>query len=575
MVVHIIAVRRRATLGPRCFARKRQMPANILNVRRGRRSNLPKREKKALKSGCGFSHGFLTLTSLAHAALLLSCFALRVNLARNGDSLHLPAGIAQFGGLWYPQRACARDPVKERIGRGRRRGKGGTMRAIIIGAGNAGRLLTDRLCREQHDVVVVDRRREPLQALEAQYDILAVRGVGANPRVLKEAGVSQADLLVSVTREDETNLLACACAKAAGAEFCVARLASPDYFSSDSPLRLDALGVDLAVMPKRECSRDIERLIQMSAAREVVPLLGGRIFVVGCTLPAGSPLLEGPLSSLAESELLQQTRIIAVRRDEKTSIPQGDTRLKAEDEVYIAARPDTVPDLFAWMGIQQTRIRKVLIGGGGDLGLDLAMSLEKSDLSTVLIEANEARAVHCSGALDRALVIQASIMDSEALEDAGLTSETAYIAATGDEENNIISCLLAKKAGAALTVAQISTPEYVPIIGRLNLLDRAVSSHLSLVNAILRFIRGRNVRATSLLQTLRGEMIEMELRGDSSWVGKKVRELRVPREALIVAVRHGDEARVPTGDTELAAGDRLVLYAMGSSARKLKSILRF
>lgn len=449
------------------------------------------------------------------------------------------------------------------------------MRAIIIGAGNAGRLLADRLCREQHDVVVVDRRREPLQALEAQFDILTIRGVGANPRVLKEAGVAQADLLVAVTSEDETNLLACACARAAGTEFRVARLASPDYFSESSPLKLEALGVDLAVMPKRECARDIERLLQMPAAREVVPLLDGRILVVGCSLPEGSPLLGEPLSAFADVEALRRTRFIAARRDGKTTIPQGDTRLEADDEVYIAAEPGMVEDLLAWMGIRQTRIRKVLIGGGGDLGLDLALLLEKSDLSTVLMENDEARSVHCSGALDHALVIQSSIMDAEALEEAGLTEDTAYVAATGDEENNIISCLLAKKAGAALTVAQISTPEYVPIIGRLNLLDRAVSSHLSLVNAILRFIRGRNVRATSLLQTLPGEMIEVELGAASSWVGRAVRDLRVPREALIVAVRHGDEVRVPTGSTRLAEGDHLVLYAMGSSARKLKSILRF
>ncbi len=446
------------------------------------------------------------------------------------------------------------------------------MRAIIIGAGSAGRLLAERLCVEQQDVVVVDRRREPLEALEAQLDVMTVQGAGANPRVLGEAGLAQANLLVAVTAEDETNLLACAFAKAAGVPFRVARLGSADYLHPDCPMPPEQFGVDLPIQPKKECARDIARLLRLPGSQEVVPLLGGRILLVGFEISERSSVRDVPLHAFPDAALLERIRFVAVRREGRVTIPQGDTRLRTGDEVYAAAAPDAVPALLRLGGDEPRPVRRAIVAGGGDLGIELARSFEADDLPVTLIEQDEQRAAECAAALERTLVVRANVLDKDALKEAGLNEETAFIAATGDEENNIIGCLLAGKAGAGLTMAQIVTPEYVPIINSLNLLDRAVSPHLSAVNAILRFIRGRHVRAATALQTLPGELIEVALEAGAPWAGRAVRDLRLPRNAVIVATRRGEEVVVPTGARSLEAGDSLVLYAVGSAIGKLKSI---
>ncbi len=448
------------------------------------------------------------------------------------------------------------------------------MRVLIIGAGNAGRCLASRLCEEHHDVVLVDHDARRLEDAGAELDIMTVCGNGASPCVLAEAQVGKASLFAAVTDNDEVNILSALFARASGVEHTAVRVSNAEYLTPDCIANLGAFGIELVVDEHEECAQEMQRILSMPGSREVVEMVRGRIFCVGMKLPAGSMLLGAPLQSFAGKGLLNKVRLIAVMRHGELIMPHGELELAEKDVVYCVGTP---PDVRAFLDAvypSQPNIQKVVIAGGGDTGLRLAQRLEKLDKHVVLIEQDEARAHFCSAALNKAMVIGGSALEKGILDDIGISDHTAIVAATGDDENNIIACLLAKKVGAVFAVAIVSNPAYVPIINDDNLLDRAVSPYLTTINAILRFVRGTNVRAANLLHDVPGELQEVEIAADGRWNGLAIRDLRLPRRAVVAALQRGDDVLVVTGETVMQAGDRLILFAPAGASVKLQAVFQ-
>jgi trk system potassium uptake protein TrkA len=447
------------------------------------------------------------------------------------------------------------------------------MRVVLIGAGSAGRDLAVRIYKEKHDVVVVDRDSAVLSHLQEELDIQTVVGHGSSPAVLKRAGIAEADLLVAVTDCDEVNLLACVCAKTAGVSFRVARVSNLDIRADSDLLRLKELGVDLAINPKEECAVELAYMLQLPGAEEVVDLLQGRVLALGFKVSADSPLLRQTLKDCLPQEILRTVRFIAVQRGDDLSIPFGDARFMVGDDLYVVGQPDALPALMDVVYPDRPKIAKAIIAGGGSLGLSLARQLEPSGLDIVLIEMDGRTADACSNVLDRTLVLHGDAMSQETLENAGIGENTAFVSTTGSDENNIIMCLLAQKAGASFTVGSVSKPDYVPIINNLSLMDRAVSPHLSMMNSILHFIRGRNVRAATLFHTLPGELLEIMVETGHAWAGRAVRDLGMPKGTILATMERGGDVLVPTGDTLLGVGDRLVVFALPGAVKKLGHIM--
>ncbi len=449
------------------------------------------------------------------------------------------------------------------------------MRILIIGAGNTGRQLAAKLCDERHDVVMVDSRQAPLDEIAAQYDILTVTGSGSDPRILETAEMRKSDLVVAVTNSDETNLLVGIYAHAAGVANTVARVSNEAMIHSDAPYNPKSLGIDLVVSRKAEAARELFNVLRLPGTQEVVDMLNGRVMVVGIKVHTDSPLITAPLASFPRPELLEKIRFIAAVRGEQLLTPEGDTQFMIGDDVYVVGRPKAVADFVGWAQPEHQQFQKVVISGGGDLGYNLARMCETTSMKVVLVEMDEEQARHCSSLLDRALVIHGDALDQEILEeDARIDSKTAFVAATGDDENNIISCLLAEKVGASFTIAQITKPEYVPIINASSLLDRAVSPHLAMINAILRFVRGTHVHSAAQLYNLPGELLEVALPPDSPWAGTYVRDVDLPEGTIIATVLRDEAVVVPTGDLQLLGEDRLVMFAKPKSVKKVESFFQ-
>ncbi len=447
------------------------------------------------------------------------------------------------------------------------------MRILIIGAGNTGRNLAIKFCEERHDVVVVDIHEEPLKELSAQLDVQTFLGEGSNPRLLVEAGLSKSDMLVAVTDSDDVNILACVFARSAGVAHKIARVSKADYIHR-SPFDLRDIGVDLVINQKEECAQDLAHILKMPGAVETVDMLEGRVLAVGLKVHMDSPLLMGPLKSFPEAKWLDLIRFIAIIRGREVLAPRGETQFMIGDDIYFVGKPDDVAHFMAWAWPERAGFQKIIIAGGGSLGIHLAQLLEKTDAQTVIIEKDEDKANQCSSILNRTLIIKGDALDQETVENVGLADSTAYVAVTGNDENNIIGCLVAGKLGANFTAAQVNKPEYVPIINNLSLLDRAVNPHLSMMNAILHFVRGKNVKSAALLRDLPGELLEVVIPERGKWTGKAIKDIKFPEGVTVATVLRSDEVCVATGDLLLNAGDHAVIYCAPKAAGKLDSLFR-
>ena len=447
------------------------------------------------------------------------------------------------------------------------------MRILLIGGGVTGSHLAEKFCADGHDVVVVDEDADALSSLEAHLDLLTVHGNGADPEVLEEAGIGRADLLIAVTDRDDTNILACIFAKTRGVERTAARVSASGYMTSRH-IDFAKLGVDLLVNQHDEYARDVCSVLRLPGAIEVTDLLDGRIVVVGMSIHMDSPLLGNTLSGFGNPEWIRRIRFLAVSRGDEILAPHGDTSFLVGDDVYFAGEPDAIATFLQWAWPESKRFQRVVVAGGGELGLQLARRLEEARMPTVLVEKEPKRADYCSEQLRRTLVIKGDALERQTLAGIGDSDGMAYVAATGSDELNIIGCLVAERFGVRFTAAKIAKPEYIEIASQLRLLDRVVDPNLAMVNAILHFVRGRNVSAVALFSRLPGELIELKLDASHPWSGCAIRDLpKLPADVILLAALRSGQVRVATGDLRLEPGDRVVLYCQPDTVEKLDRLL--
>lgn len=445
------------------------------------------------------------------------------------------------------------------------------MRIVIIGAGQTGAHLAEKFCENEHDVVVIDSDADRLAELDSHLDLMTVPGDGANPATLEEADVERADMVVAVTDRDDTNILACVFAHVRGVARTVARVSSSSY-STNRHIDFAQLGVDLLVNQYDEYARDLYNVLRLPGSIEVADLLDERVMVVGMSIHMDSPLLGNSLKQFGNQERLKKIRFTAVVRGDQVMTPHGETTFLVGDDVYFAGEPDAVADFMQWAWPEYKRFQRIVIAGGGELGLQLARMLEHTRMQIVLIEQDEQRADHCSELLNRTLVIKGDALDQQTLAGIGEAADMAYVAATGSDEHNIIGCLVAEKYGARFTAAQVGKKEYIGIVNQLRLLDRIVDPRLAMINSILHFVRGKDVQAAAILARLPGELIELKLSAKHKWAGKAIKDLKIPEGVIIVTALRGTQVKTATGDLVLAAGDRIVVYCLPEAVARMKSL---
>jgi len=435
------------------------------------------------------------------------------------------------------------------------------MRVLIVGAGEVGFHLAQRLSQENQDVVLIESDPDRAAFAQQQLDILTVVGNGASMSVLEEAGVRDARVIMAVTSRDEVNLIACLTAKKLGIEYTVARISNPEYYDRSSVLSREQMGIDLMVNPERECAWETYQLLQSAAATDVAHFAEGRLQLIGLKVLEGAPVAGRTLAELGVQLKDRHYLTAAIVREGVTEVPGPNSTIEVGDQVYMIAPTDEVQDIPLMAGHPRFALRRVMIAGGSAEGLYLAQVLEQHGIDCTILDRDRRRCVEMAEQLPKSLVLHADATDLELLEMEGVSGIDGYVAATGNDETNLLSSLLAKSIGARKVVTLIDKFEYLSLVPRVGI-DASVSPRISTVNAILRYVRRGRVITVASLASIDAEAIEFKVEDDDFIVGRPLREVGFPEGGVIGAILRGDEIIIPRGDDMIMPGDDVIAFAL-------------
>lgn len=445
------------------------------------------------------------------------------------------------------------------------------MRILIIGAGDVGFHLAQQLAEENHDVVVIEQDREVARTTQDFVDALVIEGNGASLTTLEQAGIAKADLLLAVTSSDEVNIMACLSAAQYDVPKKVARVSKPDYYDHTGILPPERLGVDLMINPERECAMESYQLLQSAAAAEFAQFENGLVQLIGVRVKPGAPVAGKRLLEIGREAANVRALVVAIARKGETIIPTGTTRVEEGDQVFILGEAQHMPDVLPLAGYARFELERVIIAGGSREAWFLAHMLEEHKIGCTLIERDRTRAVALAEDLRRSLVLHGDATDLELLEMEGVGDADGFVAYTGSDETNLLSCLLAKNLGTHRVISLIDRFNYIPLVSRVGV-DAAVSPRLSAVNAILTHVRRGSVLAVATLKGTRAEGIEFSVGRGFRYAGRPLAQVTLPDGSLIGAIIRGEKVIIPGGDDVIQAGDRVVVFVVPESLREVEDL---
>jgi trk system potassium uptake protein TrkA len=449
------------------------------------------------------------------------------------------------------------------------------MKIIILGAGQVGANVAESLVSEQNDITVIDLEPERLRALEDKLDLRTVMGSAAHPSVLKRAGIEDADLLIAVTQSDDTNLVACRLAsRLFNVPRRIARLRATDYLTNEKVIGEEGFDVDLAICPEQVITDYLVKLVEFPGALQVIDFAGGKVSLVAVRAFAGGPLVGRPLRELRVHVPNVDTRIVAIYRGDRSIVPDGDTVVEAGDEVFCLAAARDIREVMRELRRMDRPVKHVMIAGGGNIGLRLAFALER-DYSVRVIEHNKRRCEVLGARLTKTLVLNGDATDEALLEDENIGDMDLFAAVTNDDENNIMSSLLAKRMGAGRVVALINRRSYVDLL-QAGEIDIAISPAQATIGTLLAHVRRGDVVAAHSLRRGAAEAIEAVVHGtreSSRIAGRRVDEIKLPAGATIGAVVRGEQVLMAHHDTRIEAEDHVIVFV--SSKRLVRKVEEF
>ena len=437
------------------------------------------------------------------------------------------------------------------------------MKILILGAGQVGRTVARHFSREEaNDVTVVDNDEDVLRDLQDRLDVHTVAGNAAFPTVLQAAGAGEADLLVALTNSDEVNMMACEVAfRLFRTPTKIARIRSSEYTSRPQLFSETAIPVDVFISPEQLVTEYLERLIHHPGALQVLEFAAGKVRLAGARAEQDGALVGHSLRELPEHLEQTDTRVVAVYRGGRLVPPDGDTLIEAGDEVFFLAAQQDVQRVIHQLRREDSRVRRVLIAGGGNIGLRLARSLERS-AQVKLIEHDPRRAQLVSEQLENTIVLAGDAADEELLIEENIDAADVFVATTNSEEANILSAMLAKRLGARRVMALVNKLSYADLIGS-GSIDVAIAPQTITIGSLLAHVRRGDVVRVHALRRGAAEAIEAVARGEahnSRVVGREVGEIMLPEGAAIGAIVRGEEVLMAHHDTRVQSNDHLILF---------------
>lgn len=436
------------------------------------------------------------------------------------------------------------------------------MKIIILGAGEVGGNLAQNLTQEASDITVVDTNSDRLRELQDRFDIRTVRGMASHPDIMRQAGAEDADMLIAVTNSDEVNMVACQVAYTVfNTPTKIARIRSSAYIRDGGIFRNDAMPVDVIVNPEAIVTHDIRRLIDNPGALQVMDFAEGQAQLVGIKAYYGGPLVDQELRYLRQHIPTVDTRVAAIFRNNRAIIPQGNTVIEADDEVFFIAASKDIKNVMSEMRRVEKPNKRIVIAGGGHIGEHLARTIENR-YGVRIIEHNRQRCYELSETLDRTIVLSGDASDRDLLLEENIEETDVFCAVTNDDEANIMSSMLAKSLGARKVITLINNPAYVDLIEG-GTIDTVINPQQATLGSILTHIRRGDVARVHSLRRGAAEAIEAIAHGDKSSskvIGRKIEDIDLPPGTNIGAIVRGDEVVIAHDDIVVESGDHVVLF---------------
>lgn len=447
------------------------------------------------------------------------------------------------------------------------------MKVIIVGAGEVGFHIAGRLALENKDVVLIDKDMDSIRRVTDHIDVQTVHGSGSSPAILDEAGIRGAEILLAVTDSDETNLVACLAAHIISPTTKkLARLRDAAYDPYHQTFQDNPPHIDTIINPEIEVVNTIHRLLSVPGAVDVSDFENGRIKFVGVTLDAGSRMAGAALSELPAIFGDARPLIAAIVRNEELIVPGGNDRLKPNDLVYFICKQDVLPETLRMFDKHDAPLNRVLIIGGGRIGYRLAALLEQNSIHTKIIERSNERCNVLAQTLNKTVVLCGDGSDQELLKEENIQDMDSLVAVTDNEETNILVSLLGRRMGARNSITKISRFSYFPLLSTIGV-DQVVSTRLSAISSILQHVRKGKILSTTMLKGEQAEVLEAVALETSGIVGKPIKKLAFPKDALLVSVIREENIIIPTGNTVVKPGDKVIIFAKRQAVAKIEKIL--
>lgn len=451
------------------------------------------------------------------------------------------------------------------------------MKIIICGAGQVGTSIAKYLSMEDNDVTVIDHSPDLISKISDTLDVKAYIGYASHPTVLEEVGAANADMIIAVTKSDEVNMVACQVAHSLfHVPTKIARIRSQNYLKPEwkNLYRHDHLPIDFIISPEHAVAEAVIQRLHVPGAVDTIPLADGMVKVVGIRCTNDCPMINMALTRIQSKILSENISIIGLIRSDNFMVLGGDVELLENDELYFACDTKNVQAAMSIFGHEEREARRIIIIGGGNIGLFLAEYLENEepDVKVKLIELNRERAEYAAGKLKRATVINGDALSQEILDEANVATAETVIAVSNDDEVNILASLLSKRFGCQRVVALVNnTASYSPLVSSLGI-DVAVNPREITVSGILKHIRtGRILSAHSICKG-KAEIIEAEAVEPSSVVGKTISELGLPHGIVLGAIIRKDKFIIPMAETIIQAKDRIVIFTHSNMVKKVESV---
>jgi trk system potassium uptake protein TrkA len=432
------------------------------------------------------------------------------------------------------------------------------VRVIIIGAGEVGSNIAESLA-DGHEVVVVDVDGDRVEALTYSLDVLAIKGDGTTMDVLHNAGIEKADLFIASTDSDEANIVACATAKAIGTPFTIARVRKTELLRTWEHAK-NAFGVDFMVSTDLLTAQEIARIARLPTAQDVDAFANGGIHMAQFAVPTDSPLAD---LTVSEADRFEELTFAAILREDDVTIPRGDTRIEAGDQLVVIGVPDRVREFAASLEPENggDRATDVLVVGGGSIGFLTARQFQDRNLTPRLIEQDPDRARELAEALPGTIVMESDATDVEFLTRENVEDVDLVVATLDSDEKNLLVSLLAKRLGASRTVAVVEHADYVGLFETVGV-DVAVNPREITAEEITRFTREQETENVAIVESDRAEVLEIEIDEASDLSGRPIREAiaDLPEGIVVGALTRDGRYVRPRGDTIVEPGDHAIVF---------------